>query len=50
MPSGAGAASALYSSAFMSAVLLAGAVTGVTSTAIGFGNVFWACAGLCIVS
>jgi SET family sugar efflux transporter-like MFS transporter len=49
-PSGAGAASALYSSAFMSAVLLAGAITGVTATAIGFGNVFWVCAGLCAVS
>jgi SET family sugar efflux transporter-like MFS transporter len=45
-PSGAGTASALYSSAFMSAGLLAGAITGVTAAAIGFGNVFWVCAAL----
>lgn len=43
---GAGASSALYSSAFMSSVLLAGAITGVTSTAVGYGNVFWVCAAL----
>jgi SET family sugar efflux transporter-like MFS transporter len=47
---GAGAASALYSSAYMSAVLLAGAITGVTATAIGFGNVFWVCAALSVIS
>jgi MFS transporter, SET family, sugar efflux transporter len=46
VPSGAGAASALYTSAFMSASLLAGAITGVAATAIGFGNVFWVCAAL----
>ena len=45
-PRGAGAASALYGSAFMAAVMLAGAVTGVTATALGYGNVFWACAAL----
>jgi SET family sugar efflux transporter-like MFS transporter len=50
VPAGAGAASALYSSAFMVAVLLAGAITGVTATAIGFGNVFWVCAALSVVS
>jgi SET family sugar efflux transporter-like MFS transporter len=44
--SGAGAASALYSSAFMSASLLAGAITGVAAATIGFGNVFWVCAAL----
>jgi MFS transporter, SET family, sugar efflux transporter len=47
---GAGAASALYTSAFMSASLLAGAITGVTATAIGFGNVFWVCAALSAVA
>ena len=26
------------------------APSGVTATAIGFGNVFWVCAGLCAVS
>jgi SET family sugar efflux transporter-like MFS transporter len=49
-PAGAGAASALYSSAFMFAVLLAGAITGVTATAIGFGNVFWVCAAFSVIS
>jgi SET family sugar efflux transporter-like MFS transporter len=48
--SGAGAASSLYSSAFMSAGLLAGAITGVTAAAIGFGNVFWVCAALAAVA
>jgi SET family sugar efflux transporter-like MFS transporter len=45
-PGGAGAASSLYSSAFMAASLLAGAVAGVTATAVGYGNVFWVCAAL----
>jgi MFS transporter, SET family, sugar efflux transporter len=45
-PSGAGSASALYSSAFMSAVVLAGAITGVVAAAMGFGNVFWVCAAI----
>lgn len=45
-PGGAGAASALYGSAFMAAVMLAGAITGVTATAVGYGNVFWVCAAL----
>lgn len=49
-PSGAGTASALYSSAFMSAGLLAGAITGVTAAAIGFGNVFWVCAALAVTA
>ena len=47
-PGGAGAGAALYSTTFMSASLLAGAVTGVTATAIGYGNVFWVCAGLSV--
>jgi MFS transporter, SET family, sugar efflux transporter len=49
-PSGAGAASALYSSAFMSAGMLAGAITGVTAASIGFGGVFWVCAALAVVA
>jgi MFS transporter, SET family, sugar efflux transporter len=49
-PGGAGAGAALYSTTFMSASLLAGAVTGVTATAIGYGNVFWVCAGLSAVA
>jgi MFS transporter, SET family, sugar efflux transporter len=47
-PGGAGAGAALYTSTFMSASLLAGAVTGVTASAIGYGNVFWVCAGLSV--
>jgi MFS transporter, SET family, sugar efflux transporter len=47
-PTGAGASSALYTSAFMSAVLLAGAITGVTAAAVGYRNVFWVCAGLSV--
>ena len=49
-PGGAGAASSLYSSAFMAASLLAGAVAGVTATVVGYGNVFWACAVLAAVA
>lgn len=45
-PSGAGAGSALYSSAFMSGGMLAGALTGVIATVTGFGGVFWVCAVL----
>jgi SET family sugar efflux transporter-like MFS transporter len=48
-PGGAGSSSALYSSAFMSAGLLAGAITGVTADAVGYGGVFWVCAALCAV-
>lgn len=46
----AGAATALYTSAFMFAVLLAGVAAGVAATAIGYGNVFWLCAAACIVA
>jgi SET family sugar efflux transporter-like MFS transporter len=49
-PGGAGSSSALYSSAFMSASLLAGAITGVTAAAVGFGGVFWVCAALSAVA
>ena len=45
-PGGAGTGAALYSATFMSASLFAGAITGVTATAIGYGNVFWVCAAL----
>jgi len=45
-PGGAGASSALYGSAFMAAVMVAGALTGVTATAVGYGDVFWVCAAL----
>jgi len=43
---GAGAALSLYNSAFTVAILLAGAVTGVTASAVGYGGVLWVCAGL----
>jgi SET family sugar efflux transporter-like MFS transporter len=45
-PGGAGAASSLYSSAFTSASVLAGLVAGTTATLVGYGNVFWVCAGV----
>jgi SET family sugar efflux transporter-like MFS transporter len=43
---GAGAALSLYNSAFTISILLAGAVTGVTASAIGYGGVLWVCGGL----
>jgi SET family sugar efflux transporter-like MFS transporter len=49
-PGGAGSSSALYSSAFMSASLFAGAITGATAAAVGFGGVFWVCAALSAVA
>jgi len=49
-PGGVGQSSSLYSSAFTVAQLLAGAIAGVTASAIGFGNVFWVCAALCAVA
>jgi MFS transporter, SET family, sugar efflux transporter len=49
-PGGPGESAALYGSAFTSAGLLAGAVTGVTAAAVGYGNVFWVCAGLSAVA
>jgi MFS transporter, SET family, sugar efflux transporter len=49
-PGGAGAASSLYSTAFTFAALLAGAITGVTASAVGFRNVFWICGGLSAVA
>jgi MFS family permease len=44
--SGAGVASSYYSSATMTASLVAGAVAGVSAAAIGYRGVFWVCAGL----
>jgi predicted MFS family arabinose efflux permease len=49
-PCGAGGSTALYNSAFMAAIMLAGAITGVTAAAIGFGNVFWVCAAIAVVA
>jgi SET family sugar efflux transporter-like MFS transporter len=43
---GAGAALSLYNSAFTISILLAGAITGVTASAVGYGGVLWVCAGL----
>jgi MFS transporter, SET family, sugar efflux transporter len=47
---GAGTSAALYSTAYTSAGLVAGAVTGVTAAALGFRNVFWVCAALSLVA
>jgi MFS transporter, SET family, sugar efflux transporter len=49
-PGGAGAGAALYSTTFMSASLVAGAIAGVTASAVGYGNVFWVCAALSAVA
>lgn len=49
-PGGAGQSSALYTNAITSAQLLAGLITGVAATALGYGNVFWVCAGLSLVA
>jgi SET family sugar efflux transporter-like MFS transporter len=45
-PGGVGTSSSLYGAAFGSAGLIAGAVTGVTAAAVGYGGVLWVCAGL----
>jgi SET family sugar efflux transporter-like MFS transporter len=50
VPGGSGTASALYSSTFMIAGLLAGAITGVVAAQAGYRNVFWICAGLCVIA
>jgi MFS transporter, SET family, sugar efflux transporter len=47
---GSGTASALYSSTFTFAQLLAGAITGVVAAQAGYRNVFWICAGLCVLA
>ena len=45
-PGGPGSSSALYTSAFGVAGMLAGAVTGAVTTAVGYGNLFWVCAAM----
>ncbi|HXT93646.1 MAG TPA: MFS transporter [Trebonia sp.] len=45
-PGGPGSSSALYTSAFGVAGMLAGAVTGAVTTAVGYGDLFWVCAAL----
>jgi len=47
---GAGAALSLYNSAFTISILLAGAITGLTASAVGYGGVLWACAGLTMLA
>jgi MFS transporter, SET family, sugar efflux transporter len=49
-PGGVGISSSLYGAAFGSASMIAGAVTGVTASALGYGNVFWVCAALSAVA
>lgn len=50
VPGGSGTVSAIYSSAFPLAQLLAGAITGVVAAQAGYRNVFWICAGLCVLA
>jgi SET family sugar efflux transporter-like MFS transporter len=50
VPGGTGTVSALYSSTFPVAQLLAGAVTGVVAAQAGYRDVFWICAGLCALA
>lgn len=50
IPGGAGTSSSMYITAFTTAGLIAGAVTGVTAAAVGFRNVFWVCAGLSVLA
>lgn len=47
VPGGTGTVSALYSSTFPVAQLLAGAITGVVAAQAGYRSVFWICAALC---
>jgi SET family sugar efflux transporter-like MFS transporter len=49
-PGGAGTSTSLYNAAFGSAAMLAGAITGLTASAVGYGNVLWVCAGLSAVA
>lgn len=49
-PGGVGLSSSLYGAAFGSASMIAGAVTGVTASALGYGDVFWVCAALAAVA
>ena len=50
VPGGVGLSSSLYGAAFGSASMIAGAVTGVTASALGYGSVFWVCAALSAVA
>ncbi len=50
IPGGVGISSSLYGAAFGSAQMIAGAVTGVTASALGYGNVFWVCAALSAIA
>ncbi|MFJ4871551.1 sugar efflux transporter [Streptomyces sp. NPDC088757] len=50
VPGGAGTVSALYSSTFPVAQLMAGALTGVVAARTGYRGVFWTCAGLCVLA
>jgi MFS transporter, SET family, sugar efflux transporter len=50
VPGGAGVASSYYSSATMTASLVAGGVAGVSAAAIGYRGVFWVCAALAVVA
>lgn len=47
---GAGMSSALYSTAYTTASLIAGAVTGVAAAALGYRDVFWVCAALSVLA
>jgi SET family sugar efflux transporter-like MFS transporter len=49
-PGGVGTSSSIYGAAFGSAGLIAGAITGVTASAVGYGGVLWVCAGLSAVA
>jgi len=49
-PGGVGVSSSLYGATFGSAQMIAGAVTGATASALGYGNVFWVCAALSAVA
>lgn len=50
IPGGAGTVSALYSSVFPLAQLLAGGITGVVAAQTGYRDVFWICAALCVLA
>ncbi|HSZ41888.1 MAG TPA: MFS transporter [Trebonia sp.] len=49
-PGGVGTSSSIYGAAFGSAGLVAGAITGVTASAVGYGGVLWVCAGLSAIA
>lgn len=50
VPGGSGAVSSLYSTTFPVSLMSAGALTGVVATQAGYRNVFWVCAGLCVLA